>query len=192
MCGIAMTDLVVSPVAFAILSVPASYADPDLSLWLYQIELPQFQAGPIAVGNTPTVYAAITDSSGLMANTSAFITVNNADTSCARDSTPLEFDTWSSGGPVQCQAWQLGWNVSGPSFVGPLVAMILPEKRPPVLLSPPENLILDSDGTGGMNWTVAIPAGTYITYAMIDGGTGGSGGIGGKNLVGSDQVSLGA
>lgn len=91
---------------------------------------------------------------------------------------------------MQCQSWALGWNVSAPTFVGPLIGMILPERRPPVLLSPPENLILDPDGTGGMNWTVAIPAGTYITYAMIDGGTGGSGGIGGKNLVGSDQVSV--
>lgn len=170
-------------------SIPATYADTSLRQWLYQIDLPQFQDGPTAVGNNPSIIAAIVDSTGQMANTSNFLTVDNSDISCARQPGSVEFNTWSEGGPVQCNNWSLGWNVSGTAFKGPMVPFILPQEQPPILLDPPDNYTSSDDGTGGMQWQVSVPYGSYIVYSISDAGTGGTGGVGGKNLVGLDQYA---
>lgn len=173
----------------AIVQIPETYADPTLRQWLYQIDLPQFQDGPSAVGNTPSIMAAIVDSTGSMGNTSAFALVNNTDTSCARMTGGVDFNSWSTGGPIQCSKWDLGWNITS-STVAPITPFILPEMQPPLLLTPPANLSSESDGTGGMQWQVSVPAQTRIVYGITDSGPEGNAGVGGINIVGQDQVSV--
>lgn len=169
----------------AVVTIPASYADTSLRRWLYQIDLPSFKDGPTT--RSPTILAAIVDSTGKMANTSSFIQVDNSDESCAKDSSVLEFESWSEGAPVQCAPWKLGWNITGTGFVGPMLPFILPERQPPILLTPPKNLTSFNEGTGGMTWNVTVPGGTSILFSITDSGTGLTGGVGGKNLVAVDQ-----
>lgn len=68
-----------------------------------------------------------------------------------------------------------------------MLPFILPERQPPILLTPPANLAPEEDGTGGMEWTVTVPGGTTLLYSITDTGNDLTGGVGGKNLVAVDQ-----
>ncbi|CAO1616669.1 unnamed protein product [Parajaminaea phylloscopi] len=171
----------------AVVTIPATYANTSLPLWLYQYQMPSFKNS--AVTNAPSIAAAIVDSTGKMANTSSFIQVDNSDESCDRPRSNLEFESWSSGAPVQCQNWSIGWNISGKGFVGPMIPFILPERQPPILLTPPSNLTSEPDGTGGLTWTVSVPGSTPLLYSITDSGNGLTGGVGGKNVVAVDSYT---
>lgn len=187
------TLLVVAELWFqlALVSIPETYADPTLRQWLYQIDLPCFKDPPEGVPAQPAIVASIIDSTGMMANTSEFMQVDNTDESCARASGAPEFESWSEGPPVMCGPWQLGWNVTGTGFVGPMLPFMLPERQPPVLIpSPNEKQLVDNaDGSGGFLWNVTVPYGTLLLFHFIDQGNGKTGGVGGRNQVALDQVS---
>lgn len=173
----------------AIVSIPATYADLTLRRWLYQVDMPSFKNGPTT--NQPAIVATIIDSTGMMANTSTFMQVDNSDESCDRAVGTPEFESWTDGAPVQCGPWSFGWNVSGKGFVGPLNNYVLPERQPPILLPSPseKQLVNSADGSGGYTWNVTVPYGTLLLYTMMDEGNGKSGGVGGRNQVALDQVS---
>ncbi|CAO1638430.1 unnamed protein product [Sympodiomycopsis kandeliae] len=177
----------------AIVSIPATYADPTLRQWLYQVNLPSFKNPPPGSSETPVIFASVVDSTGLMANTSAFLVADNADAACDKAPGMIEFESWTEGGPTQCQPWHLGWNVTGTKFKGPMKPMMFPEKQPPLALTPPLNVSAELDGTGGMDWTVTVPSGTLIIYSIADEGSpGDGGGVGGKNQVGYNQYAGGS
>lgn len=154
-------------------SLPATYDDASKDLWLYQYPVPSF-TGPT---KNPSLIVTVTDSSGLMANSSAFVQVSSAATgaSCAPLDYPGSFFFYTQGAASMCQDYSIFWNGS---YAPPVTAVFLPELAPPIYVPAP------SLTSSNMSWEVAMQGGTRFVMTLGDSrAVGGSGGVSKLNIV---------
>lgn len=155
------------------ISLPATYDDASKDLWLYQYPVPTF------AGNTtnPSLIVSVTDSTGLMSNSSRFVQVSspNIGATCP----PFQYDsTWffyTERAASMCQDYQVFWNGS---WAPPVTAIFLPEQAPPIYVPAPAN------AHNNMSWQVAMEGGTRFIMTLGDSrATGGNAGSSRLNIV---------
>ncbi|SPO48434.1 uncharacterized protein PSANT_06125 [Moesziomyces antarcticus] len=154
-------------------SLPATYDDASKDLWLYQYPVPSF-TGPT---KNPSLIVTVTDASGLMANSSAFVQVNSAPTgaTCAPFDYAGSFFFYTQGAASMCQDYSIFWDGS---YAPPVTAVFLPELAPPIYVPAP------SLTSSNMSWEVAMQGGTRFVMTLGDSrAVGGSGGVSKLNIV---------
>nr|CDI55334.1 conserved hypothetical protein [Melanopsichium pennsylvanicum 4] len=154
-------------------SLPASYDDASKDLWLYQFAVPTFS------GNltNPNVIVSVTDSTGLMSNSSSFFTVDSPKdgVNCSALQYQSSFYFYTERPPSMCQDYQIFWNGS---YTAPMTAVFLPESAPPIYVPAP------STATNNLTWQVAIEGGTRFIMSLADSrASNGSGGVSRMNIV---------
>lgn len=156
-----------------VLDLSSTFDDPTKDLWLYQFPVPLF------TGNTtnPSAIVSVTDSTGLMSNSSTFAQVlspaNGA--TCTALEYSSSFIFYTKGLPSMCQDYEIFWNGS---FAPPMTAIFLPEAAPPIFVTA-ATLVSDS-----MNWLVAMSGGTRFLMTMGDSRASNSnGGVSKLNIV---------
>ncbi|SPO30794.1 uncharacterized protein UTRI_05590_B [Ustilago trichophora] len=139
------------------ISLPQSYDDASKDLWLYQYAVPTFK------GNTtnPSLIVSVTDSTGLMSNSSSFLSVNspNAGATCAPFEYQSSFYFYTERAASQCQDYDIFWNGS---YAPPVTAIFLPELAPPIYVPAP------AAATSNMSWQVAMSGGTRFVMTLGD------------------------
>ncbi|CEH17486.1 hypothetical protein CBOM_03907 [Ceraceosorus bombacis] len=169
-----------------IFSVPASYSDPTLGLWLVQFMVPMFQQAGVQGPTNPNMIVSVSDSTGAMTNSSVIAQVNSpsAGVTCAGISGSLDFIFWSDPSQTQCLPFSITWAREGTQkgWTPPLGLFFLPEQTPPLYLP------IANATAGGLNWTMIIPAGKRFLMTMSDAGPLG-GGVSGLNTVGGSEYA---
>ncbi|GAC96080.1 hypothetical protein PHSY_003659 [Pseudozyma hubeiensis SY62] len=155
------------------ISLPASYDDATKDLWLYQYSVPFYN------GNTanPNMIVSVTDSTGLMSNSSSFVQAlspNIGDT-CPSVQYDATFYFYTEHPASMCQDYEIFWNGS---YAPPITTIFLPESAPPINVQTP------SGTTNNMTWQVAMTGGTRFLMTMADSrASGGYGGVSKLNIV---------
>ncbi|SJX64932.1 uncharacterized protein SRS1_15361 [Sporisorium reilianum f. sp. reilianum] len=155
------------------ISLPASFDDATKDLWLYQYDMPLF------TGNTtnPSLIVSVTDSTGLMANSSSFVQAlspSNGAT-CAPFQYSSSFIFYTQHPASMCQDYDIFWNGS---YAPPVSAIFLPEAAPPIYVTAP------SLSSNNMSWPVAMAGGTRFLLTLGDSrATNGNAGVSKLNIV---------
>ncbi|KAJ1025233.1 hypothetical protein NDA16_002737 [Ustilago loliicola] len=155
------------------LSLPPTYDDASKDLWLYQYAVPTF------TGNTtnPSLIVSVTDSTGLMSNSSSFVRVSSPNTGATCPS--FQYDSswffYTERAASMCQDYDIFWNGS---WTPPVTAIFLPEQAPPIYVPAPANVY------NNMSWQVAMEGGTRFVMTLGDSRLlGGNAGISRLNIV---------
>lgn len=139
------------------ISLPSSYDDASKDLWLYQYAVPTFRDNT----TNPSMIVSVTDSTGLMSNSSSFVTVNspNPGTTCAPFTYEGTFYFYTERASSMCQDYDIFWNGS---YAPPVTALFLPESAPPIYVPAPVG------STNNMSWQVAMQGGTRFVMSLAD------------------------
>ncbi|PWY99924.1 hypothetical protein BCV70DRAFT_149146, partial [Testicularia cyperi] len=151
--------------------LPESYDDASKSLWLYQWPVPTFN-GPIT---NPNLIVSVSDLSGLVANSSSILPVQNntGGATCSSYTGSSAFTFYTEQAASQCQDYQIVWNGQ---YEAPLDIVFLPE------LAPPINVPVTNNSATSMSWTVAMRGGTRFLMTMGDSNVR-TGGVSKLNIV---------
>ncbi|SOV01770.1 uncharacterized protein UDID_06982 [Ustilago sp. UG-2017a] len=154
-------------------NLPANYDHATKDLWLYQYPVPTF------TGDTtnPSLIVSVTDSTGLMSNSSSFLQVSNPNSGATCP--PFQYDaTWffyTERAASMCQDYNIFWNGS---WAPPVTAIFLPEQAPPIYVPAPANVY------SNMSWKVAMEGGTRFIMTLGDSrAVGGNAGSSRLNIV---------
>jgi len=161
--------------------LPASYADADVSTWLYQFNVPVFRPLVASSSATPNSVVVVSDSTGNLMNSSSFQTVVEDNTSCAGVSGSLDFTFYTGDTITACQPLQINWGhvPPQPGWTDPLSIYMLREMAPPVYLP------VTNSSAGSLQYNVVLTPGTNVMFTMTD--KNGSGGVSGQNTVGGSE-----
>ncbi|KAJ1022240.1 hypothetical protein NDA13_005154 [Ustilago tritici] len=134
---------------------------------------------PTFTGDTtnPSLIVSVTDSTGLMSNSSSFLQVSNPNSGATCP--PFQYDaTWffyTERAASMCQDYNIFWNGS---WAPPVTAIFLPEQAPPIYVPAPANLY------SNMSWKVAMEGGTRFIMTLGDSrAVGGNAGSSRLNIV---------
>ena len=155
-------------------SLPSTYDDATKDMWLYQYAVPTF------TGNTtnPSLIVSVTDSTGLMSNSSSFVQVAspNAGATCPAFHYDPTYFFYTEHTATLCQDYDIFWN--GTDYTTPMTAIFLPESAPPIYVPAP------STATNNMTWQVVMEGGTrFVTTLGDSSNTGSNGGVSRLNIV---------
>jgi hypothetical protein len=161
--------------------LPASYADGDVSTWLYQFNVPVFRPVVASSSTTPNSVVVVSDSTGNLMNSSSFQTVVEDNTSCAGVSGSVDFTFYTGDAITACQPLQINWGYVAPQpgWKDPLSIYLLREMAPPIYLP------VTNSSAGLLQYNVALKPGTNVMFTMT--GKNGSGGVSGQNTVGGSE-----
>lgn len=161
------------------IQLPASYADPDVTTWLYKFDVPVFR--PIISPSLPTPNSVVivSDSTGNLMNTSRFQTVVEGDTSCAPVTGKVDFTFYTDPTITACSPMGLHWSSTTSPIASPLDAFLVREQQPPI------HIPIANASAGVLTYNLTEPPGTNVLFTMTD--LGGNGGVSGKNVVGGSE-----
>lgn len=165
--------------------LPASYADADVSTWLYQFDVPVFRPVIDSSSPTPVSVVVVSDSTGNLMNSSTFQQVVEEDKSCAGVSGALDFTFYNDPTITACNPLKINWQYAPPQpgWKDPVDIFIIPERAPPI------HIPVTNSSAGEYDYNVTLQPGTNVLLTMTD--KGGSGGVSGRNTVGgSEYVGL--
>jgi hypothetical protein len=163
------------------ISLPATYADSDVSTWLYQFPVPYFNPTATSPPNPHTI-VTVGDSTGALLNSSEFKQVQSLRSDCAWEAGNLNFTFWTDNNPsAVCSDVDLHWSPwsNTSTWTDPLNLYVVPAQMPPI------HIPVTNSTLGSMNFTLRLEPGTFFSLTMTD--AHGSGGVSGYNLAGIDE-----
>ncbi|SPO40854.1 uncharacterized protein PSFLO_06336 [Pseudozyma flocculosa] len=158
-------------------SLGATYDAIDKQLWMYQFDVPTFRGAT----THPNLIVTITDSTGLMSNSSAFMQVaDGPDTNCASYGGGTDFIFYTERSPSQCSDFDIFWRGA---YAEPLSIIMLPESTAPL------NVPVTNASSGKLTWQMAMHGGSRFMMTMGDTGPHGNGGVSRVNIVGLNEYA---
>jgi len=159
--------------------LPSTYADPGLSSWFYQFDVPVFQPSTEMSPPNPLSVVVVSDSTGNLMNSSSFQTVTEEDTSCAQVQKTGSFIFYNDPLITACNPMAINWSYNATIQKDPMDIYLLREMAPPI------HIPITNSSAMTLNYTVALKPGTNIMLSITD--FGGNGGVSGQNTVGGSE-----